>query len=166
MSRSFACILVVLLAACGDGSPAQPSSPEAVLAQTVSLEGEAGSGDGHVVQRSGASSGGTIHLGPGERRQWTFSLTAREVQYALLVTYSNGHFGDSEVISVAIDGIAVGSFQARDTGGDDDEGWNVFVTDSPGAARLRSGSHTLVLEVRGGDGCVEIDVVRLSPPSA
>jgi hypothetical protein len=37
------------------------------------------------------------------------------------------------------------------------------VTDLAGTATLGTGIHTLVLEVSGGDGCVEIDTMTLSP---
>jgi hypothetical protein len=59
------------------------------------------------------------------------------------VTYSNGREGENEVIHVSVDGAPVISFQDHDSG-DRTEGWNIFVT----------------------DGCVESDVVTLSPTAA
>ena len=149
-------MLLLLFAACGDHAfPTQPSAAGASSATMVSLEGEPGSGDGHVMQRSRASGGQTIHLGPGERRRWTFTLNAGLAQYALSVTYANGKEGENERISVTVDGATVSSFQDRDSG-DSIEGWNLFVTDPAGTATLGSESHTLVVEISGGDGCVEI----------
>jgi hypothetical protein len=157
-------LLLLPLTACGRHAlPTQPASAAAApAAQALSLEGEPGSGDGRIVQRSRASGGQTIHLGPGERRRWTFAMTAAEVQYALSVTYANGKEGDNEVISVTVDEVPVSSFKNRDSG-DSIEGWNLFVTDPAGNSTLRPGTHTLVLEVSGGDGCVEIDLVTISP---
>jgi hypothetical protein len=43
------------------------------------------------------------------------------------------------------------------------EGWNAFVDDDAGLSILPAGNHTVTLAVTGGDGCVEIDVVTLSP---
>jgi hypothetical protein len=162
-------ILVPLLAACGSQPlPTQPSVavappvPVVPPATAVSLEGEAGTGDGQIVQRSRASDGRTVHLGPGERRLWTFDVRAASAHYALSVTYANGKEGPNEMISVTVDGTRVRSFQNRDSG-DSVEGWNLFVTDPAGASTLGPGSHTVALEVSGGDGCVEVDVVTLSP---
>jgi hypothetical protein len=165
-------ILLPLLAACGSRVlPTQPSvaavPPVMVVpsATAVSLEGEAGTGDGQIVQRSRASGGQTVHLGPGERRLWTFDVRAAQARYALSVTYANGKEGPNEVISVSVDGTSVRSFQNRDSG-DSIEGWNLFVTDPAGASTLGPGSHTLSLGVSGGDGCVEVDFVTLSPDGA
>jgi hypothetical protein len=81
------------------------------------------------------------------------------------VTYSNGKEGENEIISVTVDGALVSSRQNRDSG-DSIEGWNLFVTDPAGTSTLGSSSHTLMLEVHGGDGCVEIDKVTVSPAGA
>jgi len=78
------------------------------------------------------------------------------------MVYSNGKEGENEVLSVVVDGQPVSSFQNRDSG-DAIEGWNEFVTDPAGTITLAPGSHTVRLEVSGGDGCVEIDVAVLSP---
>ena len=157
-------ILVPLLAACrAQPSPTQPSDVVTRSVTGMSLEAEAGSGDGQVRQRSRASGGKTVHLGPGEHRVWTFNVRAAQVQYAFSVSYSNGKEGGAnEVIRVIVDGALVSVFQNRDSG-DAIEGWNEFVTDPAGATTLGAGSHTLRLEVVGGDGCVEIDVATLSP---
>lgn len=166
LSDLAAWILVPLLAACSaQPIPTQPSVAVVPSATVVSLEAEAGSGDGQVIQRSRASGGQTVHVGPGEHRLWTFDVRAVQVQYALSVTYSNGKEGPNEVISVSVDGRPVSSFQNRDSG-DSTEGWNVFVTDPAGTSTLGPGSHILTLEVHGGDGCVEIDVVTLRPGGA
>jgi hypothetical protein len=166
LSRAAAWILPVLLTACGGQSlPTQPSAAGAPSATMIVLEGEPGSGDGHVVQRARASGEQTIHLGPGERRRWTFAAGAEQVQYALSVTYSNGKEGENEHLAVTVDGATVSSFEDRDSG-DSIEGWDVFVTDPAGTSTLRGGNHTLVLEVSGGDGCVEIDHITLRPASA
>ena len=83
------------------------------------------------MQRPRASGGVTIHLAPGEHRQWTFSVGGPSSQYAVEVTYSNDNIGDTETLSLSLDGVPLGAFDARDTG-DDGEGWNVFVTNSRG----------------------------------
>lgn len=148
------------LTACArDVSPTQPSPAATHMPTTLSLEAEAGRGDGRVVQRSRASGGWTVHLDPGERREWTFSAGG---QYAATVTYSNSRGGDSEVLTLKLDGVVVSSFQTRDSG-EGEAGWNVFVTDRAGESPPLSGTYTLVVESSGGDGCVEIDLVRLTP---
>lgn len=158
-----ACTLVPLFAACSHQPlPTQPSIAPEPLATVVALEGEAGSGDGQVRERSRASGGQTVHLGPGERRLWSFAVRPVQAEYSVAVTYSNGKEGPNEMIHVAVDGRAVASFQDRDSG-DSVEGWNLFVTDAAGTSMLGPGNHTLALDVTGGDGCVEIDVVTLKP---
>ena len=132
------------------------------MATPIALEGEAGSGDGVVRARSRASGGQTVHIAPGERRVWTFRLRASTTPYSLGVTYSNGQEGPNETIHVTLDGVAIASFQNRDSG-DSVEGWNLFITDPAGTSTLGPGVHTLTLETTGGDGCVEIDFVTVSP---
>lgn len=156
------CVIVPLFAACSE--PVLPTQPSVALPtpSVIAMEGEAGSGEGVVRQRSRASEGQTVHLAPGERRSWTFQVRATQTQYALAITYSNGQEGPNEIIHVAVDGIAVASFQNRDSG-DAVEGWNLFVTDPAGTSTLAPGVHTLTLETTGGDGCVEIDFVTVSP---
>jgi hypothetical protein len=159
-------ILVPLLAACNaQPFPTQPSVAVVPSVTVVSLEAEAGSGDGQVIQRSRASGGQTVHLGPGEHRLWTFDVRGVQVQYTLAVSYANGKEGANEIISITVDGTLVSSFQNRDSG-DSIEGWNEFVIDPAGTVTLGPGSHTLRLEVKGGDGCVEIDVATLSSGGA
>jgi hypothetical protein len=156
-------LLVPLLPACSAAPlPTQPSPTVVPSIGIMALEAEAGRGDGQVRERSRASGGLTVHLGPGEQRVWTFDTRAAEVRLALSIAYSNGKEGENETLSVAIDGRPVISFQNRDSG-DAVDGWNEFVTDPAGTMTLGPGSHTLRLEVSGGDGCVEIDVAMLSP---
>jgi hypothetical protein len=155
-------ILVPLLAACrAQPIPTQPSGVVVPSLTAVSLEAESGNGDGQVRQRSRASGGRTVHLGPGEHRLWTFDVRAAQVQYALTVSYSNGKEGANEIIRVTVDGTLISVFENRDSG-DSVEGWNEFVTDPAGTTTLGPGTHTLRLDVSGGDGCVEIDVAILS----
>ena len=142
--------------------PTQPSESVVPSVTGVSLEAEAGRGDGQVSQRSRASGGRTVHLGPGEHRLWTFDVPAAQVQYTLSVLYSNGKEGANEVIRVTVDGTLISVFQNRDSG-DSVDGWNEFVTDPAGSTTLDPGRHTLRLDVSGGDGCVEIDVAKSSP---
>jgi len=159
-----ACAVAPLFAACGGRQllPTQPSIAAAPLATVVALEGEAGSGDGQVRARSRASGGQTVHLGPGERRLWSFAVIPVQAEYSVAVTYSNGKEGANERIHVAVNGRPIASFLDRDSG-DSVEGWNLFVTDPAGTSMLGPGNHTLTLDVTGGDGCVEIDVVTLRP---
>ena len=159
-----ACALAPLFAACSgrEVSPMQPSIAAAPLPALVALEGEAGSGDGQVRERSRASGGQTVHLGPGERRMWSFAVRPVQAEYSVAVTYSNGKEGPNEMIRVAVDGRPIASFLDRDSG-DSVEGWNLFVTDPAGTSTLGPGNHTLTLDVTGGDGCVEIDIVTLKP---
>ena len=157
-------ILLLLLAACSaQPIPTHPSVAVVPSETVLSLEAEAGSGDGQVIQRSRASGGQTVHVGPEERRLWRFDVRAVPGPYAVSVTYSNGEEGGpNEVISVTVDGTPVSTFQNRNSG-DAIEGWNLFVTDPAGTSTLGPGSHILTLEVSGGDGCVEIDFVTLRP---
>jgi len=136
--------------------------PAAAAPQFMSLEAESGTGEGGPMQRPRASGGVTIHLAPGEHRQWTFSVGGPSSQYAVEVTYSNDNIGDTETLSLSLDGVPLGAFDARDTG-DDGEGWDVFVTNVVGPSNLAAGTHTLVIRSSGGDGCVEIDKVTLRP---
>ena len=162
MRRQAAWLLAPTLAACSAAPlPTQPSSHIAAPS-VMRLEAEAGHSEGVVRSRSRASAGLTLHLAPGESVLWTFDVRGAEVRYAVSIAYSNGKEGENEVLSVAIDGRALSSFQNRDSG-DAVEGWNEFVTDPVGTVVLGPGKHTLRLESSGGDGCVEIDVATLSP---
>jgi hypothetical protein len=124
------------------------------------LEAEAGQSEGVVRSRSRASASLTLHLAPGESVLWTFDVRGAEVRYAVAIAYSNGKEGENELLSIAVDGRALVSFQNRDSG-DAVEGWNEFVTDPAGRVTLGPGRHTLRLESSGGDGCVEVDVATL-----
>ncbi len=142
--------------------PTQPSSLAVLPTRQISIEAESGSGEGQVRQRSRASGGLTLHLAPGERHQWVFPLNAEPARYAVGVTYANGQEGPNELLTLSIDGTALRAWMNRDSG-DAVEGWNLFVTDSAGDSMLSFGTHSLVLESSGGDGCVEIDRIILTP---
>jgi hypothetical protein len=158
-----ACLLPILVVGCGQSpSPTAPSSVATALPQMIALEAEAGSGDGDLFHRSRASGALTVHLAPGQRRQWTFKVPAQPSNYAILVTYSNDNPGDTEVLRVEVDGDEIGAVRAQDTG-DDGEGWNVFVADPAGALMLRPGTHTVTVQSTGGDGCIEIDMITFRP---
>jgi hypothetical protein len=160
--RALALLLLPVLAGCStDPLPVGPTPPASPHLAIITLEGEPGSGDGFVLQRSRATGGQTLHLAPGEQRRWTFTTAAAEARYAIAVHYSNSRWGDREVLTVEVDRTRVGSFQVRDTG-DETEGWNTFGAEAAGAVTLRSGSHVLTIESSGGDGCVELDVVTVS----
>lgn len=161
--RALSIPLMLLLASCSrSGSPAQPSSGSPSSPAVLALEGEHGSGDGFLLQRSRASGGQTVHLAPGEARRWTVVLNATQADYALAVTYSNSRWGDREVLTVTIDGTVTGTQQVRDSG-EGEDAWNTFVTDPAGGSALGRGSHIIVISSSGGDGCVEIDKVTLTP---
>ncbi len=115
--------------------------------------------------RTSASGGLTIHLAPGQRRQWTFKVLDPGSDYSVMVRYSNDETGDSETIRTTIDGLPIGAFRAQDTG-DNGAGWEAFASDRAGAAVLPGGRHLLVVESSGGDGCIEIDAVTLVPALA
>jgi hypothetical protein len=161
--RVFAFVPLLAMTACsGRPSLLQPSSSPNTAPVVVSLEAEAGSGEGGPMQRVRASGGVTIHLAPEEQWRWTFSIDAPQALYSIAVTYANDNLGSSEALTLFLDGIRVGAFEAQDTG-DNGEGWNVFLTDVAGRVSLARGTHTLVVISSGGDGCVEIDKVSLSP---
>jgi len=145
-------------------SPIAPTAPVPPAPQKITLEAEAGTGDGDLHQRSQASGAMTIHLAPGQRRSWTFIGAAPGSTYAVYVTYSNDNPGESETLHVDIDGIRIGTVRARDTG-DDGAGWEIFVADLAGASTVAAGTHTITVESSGGDGCIEIDKITLEPQS-
>ncbi len=115
-----------------------------------------------MLQRSRAIGGQTLHLAPGERRSWKFLTRGDETRYVVTVSYSNSRGGPREVLNVAIDGASLAVFEAADTG-EETEGWNVFAAHRAGDLALRAGEHTLTIQSSGGDGCVEIDFVSVSP---
>jgi hypothetical protein len=156
-----ATLLAIVATAIGCGTPPSPTTPSAAptsVPVVQSFEAEAGGGDGDLKHRTHASGGLTIHLAPGQRRVWTFNTGAEPTPFAVSVTYSNDNPGDTEVMHVELDGERIGSIKAQDTG-DDGEGWEIFVADRGGAAMLGPGSHRLVVESSGGDGCIEVDFV-------
>jgi hypothetical protein len=154
---------LVMAAACaGMPLPTQPTAIGVAPATAISFEAEDGIGEGDLKQRSRASGGRTIHLAPGQRREWSFAFGSAPAPYALSVTYSNGQEGDNETLIVSVDGAPVSTFRNRDSG-DATEGWNTFITDPAGSSLLGGRSHTLTIESLGGDGCVEIDLVTLKP---
>jgi len=154
------CAVSLCTIACGSAPPTAPSSPPQPL--QISLEAEAGLGQGERMERTAASGGITIHLAPGEHRQWRFTTVGSRTDYIISVRYSNDELTDSEVLRAAVDGVTIGAFRAQDTG-DDGAGWNAFVSDRVGRAPFEPGVHTLDLESSGGDGCIEIDLVALVP---
>jgi hypothetical protein len=125
------------------------------------LEAEAGSGDGRVVPRSNASGRETVWLRSGQSRILPFQLVAG-ARYGLTVRYSNDNFGPTETVTVRIDNVSVGQFDAADTGGQG-YGWDQFRTSNlTGEIDLEAGSHQVVVSVSGGDGYgIEIDSVTL-----
>lgn len=127
----------------------------------MTLEGELGSGQGDLRDRSRASGGKTVHLAPGEERIWAFTVPSSRGVYAIHVIYSNGREGPNEVLTVGVDGAVVKTMIDRDSG-EAPEGWNQFIADDFGTAQL-GGIHTLTIRSSGGDGCVEIDRITLTP---
>lgn len=161
--RGISLLGLVLTTACGARSPLAPSPPGPPI--PLALEAEAATGGGFPLQRSRASGGQTVHLAPGESRRWTIPLDAADADYLLSVTYSNSRWGEREVLTMTVNGAVLGSRQVSDSG-EGEEGWNVFVSDPAGGSRLGRGSHTVVISSSGGDGCVEIDKVTLTPAGA
>jgi hypothetical protein len=160
-----AAVLVLLWCtqACGGSLPAQPSAvPISTTALNLTLEAEGGTGQGDRMTRTSASGGLTIHLSPGQRREWAITLPATPADYAVVVRYGNDETAGSETLTAMVDGAMLGSFHARDTG-DNGVGWETFVTDRAGVARALAGRHVLTLESSGGDGCIEIDLITLQP---
>ena len=155
--------IAVALTACSRAS--SPAAPTAVVAsgpEMVHLEAERGAGTPDIRKRLRASGGMTVHLAPGERLSWVFDVRGSQVPYALAVTYANGREGANETLHVSLDGVRTRTFVDRDSG-DAVEGWETFVTDPAGSASLEPGPHTVAVESEGGDGCVEIDFIRLVP---
>ncbi len=160
------CLTAILAAGCARPvSPTAPMSPSpSSQVREITLEAEAGTGDGDLHHRAHASGTMTIHLAPGQRRLWTVTAVPGAASYAILVTYSNDNPGESEVLRVEVDNQLVGTFRAQDTG-DDGAGWEIFVDDLAGSSALPGLAHTISVESSGGDGCIEIDKVTLKPTS-
>lgn len=133
----------------------------------ISLEAEAGEGDGRTVQRSQAHGVATVQLMAKESRTMSFEITS-PASYLLKVRYSNDSYGPPEKIDVILDGEVIDMFKAFDTSqyvgsGSYGSGWNVFVSnEAMGPIDIQPGVHTITLTVRSGDAHgVEIDSVQL-----
>lgn len=167
MANAFIAIsIAATLTACSRVS--SPTAPTVVVApgsELVHLEAEAGSGTLDVRKRLRASGGMTVHLAPGESLSWVFDVRGAPTPYGLAVTYANGQEGANETLHVSLDGVRIRTFVDRDSG-DAVEGWETFVTDPGGSASLASGTHIVTIESEGGDGCVEIDFIRVLPNDA
>lgn len=134
---------------------------QSVCTSSFLLEGEDGLGDGAQRSRSNASHGQTIWLYANESRTVSFfsNFMANRV---IQVRYSNDNFGPLETVSVYLDNALVGSFLAQDTG-DSGNGWNTFQTAIVSTNSVSTGSHTIRLDIAGGDGFgVEVDYVTLT----
>ena len=88
--------------------------------------------------------------------------------YAVTARYSNDGGPPFENVQFLLDGVSAGAFQAENTrvsGEPAGSGWNNFLaTDNLGVVNVAGGTHTLEVDVSGGDGYgVEIDWVKLSP---
>jgi hypothetical protein len=155
--------VVVAMTGCANGiAPTQPTVVMLYPAKTVAFEAEGGSGDGQIRERSRASAGRTLHLGPGESRRWRFEMPGTSAAFNVLLSYANGQEGENEMLTVTLDGARISRFRNRDSG-DAIEGWNTFITDSAGRTMVTTGPHVLTIDVEGGDGCVEIDRIEIKP---
>ena len=130
------------------------------MGPTGQLEAEDGVG-GTTGFRSNASGGQTRQLDTGETLTLSFDSQVQG-EYFVTVRYSNDNSGPLEQVTVSVDGIEVGSFDAQDTG-DFGAGWNTFAASpSFGPLTLEVGLHEVVISVSGGDGFgVEIDQLTL-----
>ena len=155
-------ILAIVSAACSRDASLTAPTPTALAPVAISLEGELGSGQGDIRERSRASGGRTVHLAPGEERIWAVPVPSVSAEYSIAVIYANGQEGPNETLTVGTDGVIVASKVNRDSG-DAIEGWNTFISDAFGSATLGGGIHTIFIRSRGGDGCVEIDRIVLTP---
>jgi hypothetical protein len=103
-----------------------------------------------------------LHVGEAVTLTTTLPASAA---YSITVRYSNDSYeAPLEEVEVYVDGGAIGSLTAQDTG-DWGYGWNIFLW-SPvigsQPVQLSAGSHTITLRVRTGDSYgVEIDCVLL-----
>ena len=154
----------LLTSACGGvTSPIGPTALDLGRPVAITVEAEAGSGTGVVHNRSNASGGRTVHLAPGERRQWRIPVTTDRTAYSVSITYSNGRWGDREVVTLLIDEAVANAFEVRDAVDDDQGGWNYFMTDRAATVTLDRSARTITVVSDGGDGCLEIDKVTLVP---
>ncbi len=155
--------IAMTLTACSRASfPAAPTAVVAPGPEMVHLEAELGSSPLDIRKRLRASGGMTVPLAPGERLSGLFDVRGSQTPYGVAVTYANGQEGANETLHVSLDGVRIRTFVDRDSG-DAVEGWETFVTDPAGSASLEPGRHTIAIESEGGDGCVEIDFIRLVP---
>jgi len=147
---------------CASGGDDNTSSGGSQTPSTsLTLEAENGSGAGTIMQRSNASGKRTRLLKDGQSVNLAVSNAASGT-YTITVRYSNDNFGKLETVTVAIEGVRVGSFKAMDTG-DGGKGCNVFVSNTINNVALSAGDHTVTKTVTGGDGFgVEIDVIYLN----
>ena len=157
-----ASVAAILPAACSRDAAITAPTAAVPAPAVISLEGELGSGQGDIRERSRASGGRTVHLAPGEERMWAISVASAPTSYSISVIYANGQEGPNEIMTLGADGVVVASKLNRDSG-DAIEGWNTFISDPFGVATLDGGIHTVFIQSRGGDGCVEIDRIVLTP---
>ena len=153
---------VAILPACSRDAAITAPTAAVPAPAVISLEGELGSGQGDIRERSRASGGRTVHLAPGEERIWAIPVASAPTTYSISVIYANGQEGPNEILTLGADGVVVASKLNRDSG-DAIEGWNTFISDPFGVATLGGGIHTVFIQSRGGDGCVEIDRIVLTP---
>lgn len=144
-------------------TPTATPTPTTTPPSQIRLEGEHGTGDGYVMQRSAASGQRTVWLHNGESRTLSFQLPA-SARYSLSVRYSND--GSSDTVTVSVDDAEVCQFTTEATrppGGEPGSGWNVFFSSGPiCSVDLQSGIHTVRVSVTRSDVYgVEIDVVIL-----
>ena len=158
-------LAVSTVACAGATSPVSPSLSDNAAA-TMTLEAEAASGTGILLNRSKASGGRTVHLAPGERREWSLPNAVLTGVYAMSITYSNGGFANRETLTVLVDHTTASVLDTRDTGEDDEGGWNHFVTDAIGTASFDRMRRVLSVASDGGDGCIEIDKITLERVSS
>lgn len=140
-------------------------------APPINLEGENGSCDEPVIERSNASNGYTILLVSGRFCQWI--AESESSHYTIEIRYSNDQDESDplETVTVLVDGEKVGQFQAANTrppGQDSGAGWNEFRSSGPiETDMLVAGSHEIIVLVSHGDDFgLEIDTVMLKPASA
>lgn len=115
---------------------------------------------GDDIYRSNAGGGAALHLYSGGQADYTADVK-RDSNYSLSVRYSND--GESDDISVLVNGSEIGNFGTEDTG-DWGNGWNNFVI-SPSFQVNTYGVGTLNISVsvRSSDSYgVEFDTINLT----